>query len=194
MHEAYPLSWPFSKSRTPKHKRTRSRFAQSPGRARDKLLQELHRLDAREIVVSTNIALRRDGLPYANQIQASEDPGVAVYFKLKDQPTVLACDRWLTVGENMYAICLHIDSIRGQDRWGVGSIAQAFAGYLALSAPVSVRHWTEVLGVKDDTTDSETRIAFLNLTRILHPDRGGSQAEMAELNLAYDEFKKERGL
>lgn len=198
MFEAYPLSWPFSKPRTPKHKRTRSRFDQTPGRARDKLLEELKRLGAKEQVISTNVALKRDGMPYANQQQAMDDPGVAVYFKLNGTPTVLACDRWNTVAENMYAIVLHIDSIRGQDRWGVGSIAQAFAGYAALPPATPMgpapKEWWEVLGVKAHTPTNEVITAYREKARECHPDLKGSHDAMTAVNAAYDQFKKERAL
>ena len=63
-----------------------------------------------------------------------DDPGVAVYFQLHDKERVLACDKWDTVADNIAAIAAHIDGIRRQDRYGVGTIDQAFAGYSAL-------HW-----------------------------------------------------
>lgn len=196
--EEYPLSWPFSKPRTPKTKRSRSRFDQSPGQARDKLLQELRRLCALEVVISTNVALKRDGMPYANQQQAIDDPGVAIYFNLFGTPTVLACDRWLTVGDNMYAIALHIDSLRGQDRWGVGSLAQAFAGYAALPPATPMgppkREWFEVLGVHPHFSTDDVKSAYRKKATAAHPDCGGSHDAMSAVNVAYDEFKRERGL
>ena len=41
------------------------------------LIWELKRLGARGMVLSTNVELRQDGLPYSNR-RRPEDPGVAV--------------------------------------------------------------------------------------------------------------------
>jgi hypothetical protein len=58
-----------------------------------------------------------------------------VYFKLHGKDRVLACDKWDRVADNIAAIAAHIDAIRRQDRYGVGTIDQAFAGYSALPPP-----------------------------------------------------------
>lgn len=49
------------------------------GKARDQLLAELRLLGAKGLVVSTNVELRLDGLPYSESRHIA-DPGVAVYF------------------------------------------------------------------------------------------------------------------
>jgi hypothetical protein len=97
------------------------------------LFHELRLLGATEVILSTNIELTQKGLPYSNRRQP-DDPGVAVFFKLKKQSLALACDKWDRVADNVWAIALHINAIRGQSRWGVGTIEQAFMGYAALPA------------------------------------------------------------
>ena len=91
-----------------------------------------------------------------------DDPGVAVYFQLHDKERVLACDKWDTVADNIAAIAAHIDGIRRQDRYGVGTIDQAFAGYSALPPPGGTsrptRPWHEVLGVNRFATPEEAEI------------------------------------
>lgn len=62
------------------------------------------------------------------------DRGAAVYFEMKGKPVSLACDKWNRVEDNIWAIAKHIEALRGQQRWGVGSIEQAFRGYTALPA------------------------------------------------------------
>lgn len=81
-YTAYPLSWPLGKPRT--GYRTAASFKTSLADARDGLLLELARMSANEVVLSTNMELRRDGLPYAQRRQPL-DPGVAVYFPWKGQ-------------------------------------------------------------------------------------------------------------
>jgi len=50
----------------------------------------------------------------------------------------LACDRWDKVQDNIYAIAMTIEPLRGIERWGSGSmVEQAFTGFFALPAPKS---------------------------------------------------------
>lgn len=200
MPAAYPLSWPQGWPRA-QHRRSAA-FSRKDSKGfmapvtteigRKRLADELERLNAREIILSTNIELRADGHPKAQQ-RYMPDPGVAVYFTLKSKPTVLACDKWNTVGDNMVAIAKHIEALRGMDRWGVGSIEQAFAGYQALPAPDP---WWKVLGLSEQGgrpvniawSEASIREAWARRSRECHPDRpGGSHDKMAAVNAARDE-------
>jgi hypothetical protein len=75
--DAYPLCWPVGRPRTQYPKR--SRFETTFSLARDCLMQEIRMLGGKDPVLSTNIPLRRDGLPLANH-RMPHDLGVAVYF------------------------------------------------------------------------------------------------------------------
>lgn len=199
--EAYPLYWPAGRPRTDRHRRARSKFETTFARARDELVRELKLLGARNVVLSTNIALRRDGLPLAGQRQP-DDPGVAVYFsrttKGVERQLCFACDRWEKVEDNVWAVCKTIDALRGIARWGTGDmIDAAFTGFQALPAPpvmVDRRAWWEVLGVDRDFEERNVHYRYLELSRRHHPDRGGDPKVMEEINSAYDDFKRERGL
>ncbi|MEM6289071.1 MAG: hypothetical protein AAF845_18180 [Bacteroidota bacterium] len=101
--DAFPLSWPLGRPRTKRPKR--SQFKSSMADARDGLFDELRRLGARDVVVSTNIETYERGgrrVPYANQTVG--DPGAAVYFTKKGNQFAFACDRWDRVGDNLHAI------------------------------------------------------------------------------------------
>lgn len=90
---------------------------------------------AKNAVVSTNVALRRDGLPLASAKRV-DDPGVAVYFLYKGKQTCFACDRWDKVEDNIYAVAKTIDAMRGIARWGTGDMLDAaFNGFTALPPP-----------------------------------------------------------
>lgn len=91
MTEAFPLHWPPGRPRTDHPQR--SRFDVTLARARDGLFHELFLLGVRYPVLSTNLSLRRDGLPYARQSQP-DDTGVAVYFEWNDRQMAFCCDRW----------------------------------------------------------------------------------------------------
>lgn len=195
----FPLTWPISWPRA--RSRSRAKFAQKVwnGRydetravtiavARDRLQAEIDRLGARGVILSTNVELRLDGQPRSDRSEPY-DPGVALYFKLKGRDTVLACDRWDRVADNITAIAKHIEAIRGMDRWGVGSIDQVFTGYQALPAP---EQWWQVLGVSPAATIDDIDQAYRKLAPTAHPDRGGSDSAMARLNAARDQGKAER--
>lgn len=195
--EAYPLAWPPGKPRTPHHRIERSRF-EPFGRAAEveNVRAELQRLGARNIIVSTNIRLRRDGLPYSSD-RAPADQGVAVYFDYADGQKCFACDRWWTVEENLRAIFKSIEAIRGLERWGSKSFVEAaFTGFSALPAPGqhSRRSWRQVLGFDAPSVDRSAIDAhYRRAARAAHPDLGGSSAAMAEVNAARDEALAEIG-
>src|SRR3954464_15309435 len=125
MTNAYPLAWPNGWPRTPAAKRQPSRF--SPGalsKEAQETIWELARLGARQAVISTNVELRQDGLPYSNR-RKPDDPGVAVYFMYEKRQQCIPCDRWSTVEENLRAIWKSIEALRSLERWGAKSFVDA---------------------------------------------------------------------
>lgn len=196
--EAYPLQWPTGRPRTDYYQREHAKFDVSFARARDNIIREVDLLtggrwgpDA-HTVISTNVALRRDGLPLASQ-RAPDDPGVAVFFLYKKRQMSFACDRWLKIEHNMQAIAKTIEALRGIARWGTGDMLEAaFTGFTALPAPGAKREWMEVLGVPRASTRESVKQAYRVLASRYHPDKpGGSHERMAELNAAQDAALKE---
>jgi hypothetical protein len=158
----------------------------------DLLSAELRRLGASKEVLSTNVRRRLDGAPYSGQAQP-DDTGAAVYFTLKGKPISLACDKWLRVEDNVWAIAKHIEALRAQDRWGVGSIEQAFRGYMALPAigESSASDWWKTLGVPVNSTADQVREAYRILVKKHHPDRTGGNAELFHrVQRAMERFEK----
>lgn len=192
----FPLSWPALWPRIPAHKRQAARFTKSNGQphsileATEFVLDELRRLGARNPIISSNMRYRADGLPYSKQSKP-DDPGIAVYFALKDQPRVLACDKWTTIADNLWAIGLHIDAIRGVERWGVGTIDQAFDGYPALAAPKTA--WWDVLGITQQASREQVLNAYRTLAKQNHPDAGGDQEQFLRIQQAWEQAQKEIG-
>jgi DnaJ domain len=134
------------------------------------LQDELHRLNALQIRISFD--------PTGN------DPGAAVYFRRKKEQMVMAVDRFKTTAANLRSITLAISAMRTLERHGGAPMAdRAFAGFVALPAPQSC--W-EVLGIKPGANPHEIERAYRAHAVQRHPDRGGSNAAMAELNDARD--------
>lgn len=189
MTEAYPLQWPPGRPRTTYP--NRSVFDTSQEKANINLMNEIKLLGGVNVVVSSNMRIRGDGLPYAKQRQP-DDPGVAVYFTHKCRQVCFACDRWDLVKDNMQAIRKTIEALRGIERWGTGDMVQAaFSGFEALPPPKKREHktWWQVLGVSPEVSLNRCEESFKRLAKRAHPDAGGSQEEMAELNLAIHQVR-----
>lgn len=195
----YPLAWPAGRPRTPPASRKKAQFgkmrergnwqeknALSIAEARERVLEELHRFGARYGLISSDVELRQDGLPRSDRRDPT-DPGVAIYFTKDAKPYCLACDTFDRVADNLAAVAGHIEATRRQLRYGVATAEESLRAFEALPAPGG-RSWRTVLGFKD--TDPVTRDAVLAAHRRLaikrHPDRGGSDADMAEVNTARD--------
>ena len=162
------------------------------GRARDQLLRELELLGARDVVISSNVALRRDGLPYADQ-RRIEDPGVAVYFTLRKRPMAMARDAFVSVAGNLRSLTLAIEAMRQLERHGGGTMMErAFTGFAAIAPPDWKKPWREVFGVEPGWRGDITAL-FREKAKHRHPDTGGSDTLMAELNVAYEEARRELG-
>lgn len=183
--DAFPLSWPVGYARTANPQR--ARFKTTFGAARDGLIAEIKRLGGKEIILSTNIPIKRDGLPYATFAKV-KDPGVAVYFTYEGQQRVFACDKWQDVEDNVHAIRLTIDAIRGLDRWGVSEMLnRVFTGFKALPESVDAKTWFQILECDPRPTMFELKRAYLAKAKTSHPDRGGSAQAFQEINEAYNQ-------
>jgi DnaJ-like protein len=185
--DAYPLCWPAGRPRT-QYPRP-SRFEANFGRARDSLIHEIKLLGGENAILSTNIPLRRDGLPLANY-KVPADKGVAVYFTYKDRQMCFACDAWDKIEDNMQAVWKTIEALRGIARWGTGDMMErTFTGFEALPAPGqhAKRPWWQILGVNQHATPEEIKAAYHRQAMACHPDHGGNEALMAEVNAAYSE-------
>src|SRR5262249_9015595 len=147
-------------------------------------------LGARYVVISTNVPLRRDGLPYADAERVT-DPGVAVYFDLDGTQHVIACDVWQSARSNTQAIAKTVEAMRGIERWGSSEIMKrAFSAFVAL--PPASTDWRSIFGA--DCTDlGELRTRYRSLAISAHPDRGGSHDEMVRLNTALEAAERELG-
>jgi len=207
--EAFPLQWPAGWARTPAHKRQRSKYRITLADARDEALTHVRLLGGRAVIISSNVPVRRDGLMYANSPEP-QDPGVAIYWTdRQNKQRVIACDAWRTLRENVRAVALTLEALRQLERTQCTQILErAYQGFAALPADTSVRPkraWWDVLGLSltrfrrngpnapDGILRDDIEAAYRQLTKERHPDAGGSNEQMAELNQARAEALKELG-
>src|SRR5919106_4898123 len=171
-YTAYPLSWPAG---WPRHQtRFHSRFGHWNARPTVALgsrfvINELRRMGVPDykIAISTNVELRLDGLPYSNR-REPRDPGAAVYWTTtKGKKQVLACDKYVSAGENLYAIGKTIEATRGIERWGAVTAEQAFAGYVALEEKTEPSCW-ELLDIPPQSTEQQILDAYRRKVRAAH--------------------------
>ena len=188
--EAYPLSWPaaWPRCQTPEW----SRFQTGITSARDGLLRELQLLGARDVVISSNAVLLKNGLLAARQPKL-DDTGVAVYFTVDGKQRCIPCDRWRLLEDNIQAVRRTIEALRGIDRWGTpGIVAAAFEGFLALPAGTDGLSWGRGLEVQPHAAEIEIEAAYKRLAKLQHPDAGGDAASFAQLTDAYRQARARR--
>lgn len=201
--ERYPLTWPTGVPRTPADNRTRSKFSVTFGQALNELMHELKIWGAADIVISSNVETRRDGLPYAGGPKFLDDPGIAVYWSLaasgadtaKRDRFVMASDAHTSTAANLRAIGKTIEALRAIDRYGTKQLRdRAFEGFKMLPASTH-KPWREVLGFGGSEWAAITRhdvnAQFRRLAKERHSDAGGSTAAMVELNRALKEALEE---
>lgn len=204
----YPLQWPANRKRTRAQERKTGKFHGMRWRegyggsykakadltvteALKRLQEELDKIGARYPVVSTNLETRLDGLPRSGQ-RAPNDPGVAVYFQLAGDPVCMPCDTYTLVEHNIAAVAAHIEATRAIERHGVASVKEMFSGFVAIPAQPWQRAWWAVLELQASATTAQINDAYRRLARKHHPDNGGSNEAMAELNVARDQALVER--
>lgn len=205
--KAFPLTWPAGWKRTTPERRTRAKFNQQSsgqfGRSRGsvtiaegtkRVLKELAAFGVEEgdAIISTNLKLRLDGLPKGDQAEPT-DPGVAVYWQRTGDPQhkSMAIDRYDRVADNLAAIAATLDAMRAIERHGGAVILErAFMGFQCLPAPNT---WRAVFGwAEDERCNSlDLKLRYRQLAQERHPDTGGSEAAMKELNWAMEQAEKE---
>lgn len=183
MVEAYPLAWPTGWERTKWPQRSNF-HDHSMAYATSFLLEELRRLGARNIVISTNVELRkRDGLPYSGR-RAPDDKGVAVYFQWEGESQCMPCDKWSRVECNIWAIAKSIEALRGLERWGAKDMVRAsFRGFKALPEKASESKADYFAGCD---TKQDVNKRFRSLSKTYHPDTGGDPEQFKELLRQYE--------
>lgn len=193
--EAYPLTWPIGYKRTPHAAKKHAQFQTSFASARDGVIYQLKKMGAKDIIISSNVPIKRDGLPYSvpygKSNSVTDDAGIAVYFNFQNDQKVLCCDAYHTLDDNMHAINKTVEALRGIDRWQVSEIlTRAFTGFTALPETITLNSksiW-EILGLNEKPASSAiVHQAYKQQVKKVHPDAGGSVEGFHELQVAYNQ-------
>jgi len=174
---AYPLQWPKAWPKT--EIKQDSRFRQTLSAALNKLKDECKRLGGKELVLSSN---------YVLGTEHPKESGVVAYFNLDQKPIAIPCDRWRAVEDNVYAIAMTIEAMRGMERWGAKHMITAmFSGFKSLPEKSGGKNPHAILGLSMlNPTAEQITAAYKQKAKTAHPDAGGSAEAWAELRDAHD--------
>lgn len=223
---ASPLHWPAGHKRTSPYARGVARYRTADhdqltlSQARGRLMDVIRaytrmgrdwRIDPQEVVISTDLDLRNDGLPRSGQ-RKPQDPGVAVYFKLDGEAHCLPCDAYKSIEDNLAAVAQYLEAMRTLDRVPVGDLRTAFAGFRALppgegsgvaqpamtveAAAAWVREQSGLNLSASQLVKSAGgyRDAYRCAAKRLHPDVGGSEQDFKVLQDAKRVLDKHHGI
>jgi hypothetical protein len=190
----FPLAWPESLPRWKGARQTgafRTTLNGAIGNVRDSLRRfgsdSGRPIKDADVVISSNVTLGSE---------KPEDPGVAVWFTWDGLSICIPVDRYATVAANLQAIHHVLEARRTELRHGTLALVRAtFQGFAALPAPSGKRHWRVVLGLEDMDPVYPVNVdeAYRAFAKKRHPDAGGSDAAMAELNEAKADALREIG-
>lgn len=115
-----------------------------------------------------------------------------VVFALRGQRVRVKIDQWDDFGTNLRCCYLNIRDMRlAEARGSLESLRETLA---ALPAPKVQRDPYELLGVHPAASMALIENAYRLAAQEAHPDKGGSNEAMAEVNAAIDRIRQERGV
>lgn len=188
--------------------RTHSPFKANYSSTVDLLERELNMVNAQAIVMQiaiTDREMRLDGRVRADA--RPSHPGVIISFTSRKLGKIrFACDRFWNWQDNVRAIALGMEALRKVDRYGITSDGEQYAGFRAIEAAEAARAFETIeqaaafIAHHGEPDASEERVKvlaeliidddgifdvyFRRAAKNLHPDVGGSEAQMSRLNAA----------
>lgn len=208
---AYPLTWPPGWNRSADCDRAFGRFNKKVSEksrysdhtynrsknltVADSVSRLLHTLEKmgvdtyNDVVISTDLKLRLDGLPRSGQAEPS-DPGACVYWvTASGERRCMAIDRYTKIADNLAAIAATLEAMRSIERHGGAEILdRAFTGFVALPSPSSNPWWL----VLEYTSESEALANGFeerakSLMQKFHPDKpDGDEWRFKQITKARD--------
>lgn len=185
--QAYPLAWPPGFPRTRERERSKFKTTLASALANVRRSLELFGKDSRKPIVSLVISSN-----YSLGDERPDDPGVAVYFQWEGLHVCIPVDRYTTLADNLQAIHHIIEARRVELRHGSLQLIRAtFTGFTALPPPNAAYSWRMILDLGREATLADAERQYRDKARKAHPDNGGSHGDMARLNQAISEARRE---
>ena len=184
--KAYPLQWPAGWPKTPPHSRERSKFKTTLAGALSNLKRQIELMGGRNVLLSSNYTLGADN---------PKEPGVCAYFEWCEHPNAypqkwqnmaIPCDRWSRIDDNVQAIALTVEAMRGMERWGAKHmIAAMFTGFKALPASINGQSCWEILNIDSSASAEQIQTRYRELVKVHHPDAGGNADKFRQIQEAF---------
>jgi hypothetical protein len=189
---AYPLTWPDNMPRSKNQQRSQFRtklnLALNNVRGSIAAFSRDSGKTITNLVISSNVTLGEE---------KPHDSGVAAWFVWDGLQVCIAVDRYPAVEDNLQAIHHILEARRTELRHGGLNIVRAtFTGFQALPSPAGQRKrtWRDVLELNaGPVTKDQVEAAYRLAAKKAHPDKGGSDDAMAELNRARADALKDIG-
>ena len=122
--------------------------------------------------------------PVAPSVGSAE---ATVRFDLRGQPVVVSCRSQPSFRQNLRCVAFAVESMRMNEKRGIAdTLAKA---YVMIEAPREQRDPYEVLGVRPDADPADIEAVYRSKARRMHPEAGGSEEAMKELNNAFAEIR-----
>jgi len=172
------------------------------------LANEIERHGGTRVIIQLALPpaqIRRDGLPYSTA--RPEHPGVIVAFEGEYGPVKMPCDAFMDWKDNLRAISVTLEHLRGVDRYGVTSMGEQYRGWTALppapgedrmtfdEAAEELYKYAPFVAISWIQTDVE---AFKSAHRLArqkaHPDAGGSDEAFKRVGMAAEILGKHHGV
>lgn len=112
------------------------------------------------------------------------------YIHPGGQEVMLIMDRQDRAVDNFRVLYLALEAMRLNEKRGLSDVIQQ--AYLQLAAPQHQRDPYELLGVRAGADMEIVEAAYRARAKHAHPDAGGSEEQMKELNEALEHIRQER--
>lgn len=152
---------------------------------RNRLLESIAKWQKRNRAVDVEIHCPASPR-YTSSFADPADRAVAVTFAVPGHPQrTVTVNRFARPVDNLWALAVGLDAIRLNEMRGLDDVARQV--YAQLAAPKTRDPW-EIFGLRPGASVATIEGMYRLLARERHPDAGGSDAAMAELNAAREEL------
>lgn len=208
---AYPLCWPENEERLPSSEVRRAKFSRKNdqgwggskpltiAQATKRLNKQISaytkpgkpwRINPDTVIISSNMVLNKDRSIRSGQRDPS-DPAVAVYYVLDGDPKCIPMDTYDRVSDNIASIAQCLADMRSLERHGHRISSKVYNAFTALPTPdqVTKTTWRDVLEYYGHSLE-EAKTAYRKKASENHPDRGGDQEKLTQINLAWEQAQE----
>ncbi len=187
-----PLAWPEWIPVTPRaSQRTDRNFAPPM-----KLEESITYLETEVQAIQCNAVLSLDidqPLAERQRKKIGTRTGAALQLRFPHGNYVIACDTWLTLEHNIYALHLAIRQWRNMERWGVGTLPVLLKGFepgvqtstIARTPQWDLPEWMEKLGLGPTATLDDAQAIYHKRAKHL----ANNSDELSKLNILMEEVR-----